>query len=638
MSYAAALREFIRLYREVGGKTEDPLSAVHEVFAAYEQARVFAEELQETFVAERAQAAELRQMLEALRQTHANVERSEQRFRALVSSASDAVVVVGSDDCVSYASSSVVRVWGQLEDAVVGDRLVQHVHPEDVVKVTLALHSVRELREQSLSVDFRVIADDHSIRYIEAALTDLVDVPAIAGVVLNARDVTERMLLEEELRSAAYRDPLTGLPNRALFTGHMEQSVAGHEDGAATVALLVVDLDRFKVFNDTLGHEAGDDMLVAVSRRLRELAPHGSFIGRLGGDEFAILVRSGDAEAPERLAREVTLAFGVAAAEMSSVSVGVALRRDGCETPQDLFRAADLALFHAKQNGRGQFAIFDPERDGSWRERLDLEAQLHGAVERGEFHLRFQPIVSLTDERLTAVEALARWEHPERGSIPPTAFIPLAEESGVIPEIGHWALTESCRQLAEWDQQFGSSGQGIDYISVNVSAAELRDPAYVERVAEVLRETGTEPARLQLEITESLIVEEGHESLERLNELKALGVRLAIDDFGTGYSSLSYLTRMPVDILKVDRSFVSHMLDSERVQSVVRATVSLAHALDLRVVAEGVETVEQRQALRELGCELAQGFYYARPLSADGVVAFFHERREELRVDAEYVA
>ena len=638
MSYLNALREFTRLYRAAGGKTEDPLSAVREVFAAYDQARVFAEELQGTFVAERAQAAELRKTLETLQETHAHVEQSEQRFRALVSNASDAVVVVGSDNRVAYVSSSVTRVWGQLEDAVLGDELVHHVHPDDAVKVALALQSVREMPGQPITVDFRVVADDDSTRYIEAALTDLGDEAAIAGVVLNARDVTERMLLQEELRGAAYRDPLTGLPNRALFTGHLEQSVEGHRDSGPTLALLVVDLDRFKVFNDTLGHEAGDDMLIEVSRRIRELAPPGSFIGRLGGDEFAMLVRSADPDVPERLAREVTETFGIASPDVSSVSVGVALLRDGCETPQDLFRAADLALFHAKHSGRGQFAIFDPERDGSWRERLDLEAQLRGAVERGEFHLRYQPIVSLADERLIAVEALVRWVHPERGAIPPTALIPLAEEGGMIPEIGRWVLTESCRQLAEWNQQFEHGESVIDYISVNVSAAELRDPAYAERVSRVLRETGTEPARLQLEITESLIVEEGHESLERLNELKELGVRLAIDDFGTGYSSLSYLTRMPVDILKVDRSFVGHMLDSDRVESVVRATISLAHALDLSVVAEGVETVEQQQALRALGCELAQGFYYSRPLSADGLVSYFDGSDGESSADLEDVA
>lgn len=638
MSQEAAIREFERLYREAGGKTSDPEAAVREVFAAYDQARVFAEELQETFVAEREHATRLQRALETLQISHASVETSERRFRALVSSASDAVIVVGRDDRVSYVSASVVRVWGQLEDSIVGDRLMHHVHPDDVVKVTLAMQSVREMPGHPLTVDFRVVADDHTTRYIEAALTDLGDEPAIDGVVLNARDVTERMLLEEELRSAAYRDPLTGLPNRAMFSSHLEQSVSGHQPEGATLALLVIDLDRFKVFNDTLGHEAGDDMLIEVSRRLRVLAPHGSFIGRLGGDEFAMLVRSAEPEVPEEVAREVTEEFGVAAPDLSSVSVGVALLRDGCETPQDLFRAADLALFHAKQSGRGQFALFDPERDGSWRERLDLEAQLRGAVERGEFSLRFQPIVSLVDERLTAVEALARWDHPTRGTVPPSAFIPLAEESGMIPEIGHWVLSESCRQLAAWDAGCGGAeAPSIDYISVNVSAAELRDPAYAERVSEVLRDTDTEPARLQLEITESLIVEEGRESLDRLNELKALGVRLAIDDFGTGYSSLSYLTRMPVDLLKVDRSFVSHMLESERVKSVVLATISLAHALGLRVVAEGVESVEQEQALRELGCELGQGYLYARPLEADGVVAFLDAGRVA-EVDVEDVA
>ena len=633
MSYREAVSEFIRFYQEAGGNpTTDPVSAVRELFGAYSQARVFAQELSETFAEERNRAEELEVALAELNGFHAVLERSEQRFRALVSNASDVVLVIAPDDHVTYASESVERVCGCTEAQITGARITDHLHPDDVVKLKLAMQSVREEPGHTLTVSFRVVNDDRTPRYIEAALTDLSGEPAVGGIVLNGRDVSERVQLEDELRHAAYRDPLTGLPNRAPFTGHLENAWPADPDRGATLGLLLVDLDRFKLINDTRGHAAGDGVLIEVANMLRAFAPHGSIVARLGGDEFALLVRTSDPAEPERIAAELAATFTEATDSVPSVSIGVALPGPGCETPADLIRAADLALYQAKQDGRRRHAVFDPDQDDHWTERLELERDLRAAIGQGELRLLYQPIVEMTSNRAVAAEALVRWEHPTRGTVSPAVFIPLAEESGAIADVGSWVLSTAVRQLAEWDRVADADGsRRLEYLSVNVSAAELRDPNYAEEVGRLLRASRLPPDRIQLELTETMLAEDGHDVIRRLEELKALGLRLAIDDFGTGYSSLSYLTRMPIDLMKVDRTFVSGMLTSPRVESVVRATMSLASALGLKVVAEGVETIEQQKKLQSLGSVMGQGYLYSPPLAADEMVALlaWSEQRGE---------
>lgn len=625
MSYAAAIREFIRLYEEAGGKpSADPVAAVRELFAAYSQAQVFAAEFNETFAEERVRASELERALQDLQRTHAEVEESEERFRALVSNASDMVLVVDVDDIVTYASPSVKRVCGHTEAALIGAQLQQCVFPDDAAKVALALHTARSEPGQPLTVNFRVPDPDGRIRFIEAALSDLSDEPTVSGVVLNGRDVSEREALEEELRHAAYRDPLTGLPNRALFNGHLEATWP-RGDSSVTLALLLVDLDRFKMVNDTRGHAAGDEILVRAASRIRDMSPPGGFLARLGGDEFAMLVRTADAELATKLAAQITDAFQRNNDGVPSVSIGVATHGPGRDTPGDLVRAADLALYDAKRRGRGGYTLFDPDQDSLWIERLELEEDLRNSVKRGQLRLLYQPIVNMETRRVVASEALVRWHHPERGIVSPGVFIPLAEESGMIVEIGDWVLREAIRRIADWEQRFDGEGLngGNRYVSVNVSAAELRDPLYAERVGQALSDAGVPPQCLQLELTETLLADDGHELIRRLEDLKAQGIRLAIDDFGTGYSSLSYLSRMPVDVMKVDRSFVAGMLSSQRVESVVRATISLAQALELKVVAEGVETTAQRDKLLALGETLGQGYLYERPLPPEELEALF---------------
>lgn len=565
---------------------------------------------------------------QALERRYAEVARSEERFRTLASTASHMVLVIDADNAVTYASSSVEWVCGHTEAALTGASLTQCVMPDDAAKLALALHTVRAEPGRALNVNFRVPDADGRVRYIEAALSDLSSEPSVNGVVLNGRDVSERESLEEDLRHAAYRDPLTGLPNRASFNGHLETTWPRADESNVTLALLLIDLDRFNLVNDSRGHAAGDEMLVRTASRLRELSPAGGFLARLGGDEFALVVRGTEPEFPMELARQIVEAFETTKDGVPSVSVGVATPGVGRNTPGDLVRAADLALYDAKRGGRGGYTLFDPNHSSLWIERLELEEDLRNSVIRGELRLLYQPIVDMTTRRLVASEALVRWDHPTRGTISPAVFIPLAEESGMIAEIGEWVLHEAIRQIAEWEPRFAADGddEGMSYVSVNVSAAELRDPLYAERVGQALREAGVQPQHLQLELTETLLADDGHGLIQRLEDLKAQGIRLAIDDFGTGYSSLSYLSRMPVDVMKVDRSFVSGMQTSDRVESVVRATMSLAQALDLKVVAEGVETLEQQEKLLTLGETLGQGFFFERPIPPDELEQLFGQQ------------
>ena len=626
MSYAKAVREFMRLYEEAGGSIHtDPTAAVRELFAAFSQARVFASEISELFAAERSRASELGQALEELRHSHAEVEASEERFRALVTNATDVVLVVDADDRVTYATPSVNGVFGCQESEIVGSQLQDHVLAADLSKLSIALIKARSEPSRATNASFRVPTADGEVRFIDAALTDLGDQSPIDGIVLNGRDVTERETLERSLRHAAFHDPLTGLPNRGLFTSHLETVWPSLSPDAGD-ALLLIDLDRFKLINDTRGHAAGDEVLLEVSSRLQQVAPARSFLARLGGDEFAMLVRVGDGASLRRVAAQIIGAFDGTADSVPSVSVGLAWPGVGGSNPSELIRAADLALYQAKKDGRARYSVFSPGLDQRWIERLEMESDLRTSVKDGALSLLYQPIVDMANGEAVAAETLVRWDHPRWGSVSPAVFIPLAEESDLVTDIGEWVLDAALDQLTEWRSHSVIDAARLHYLSVNVSAAELRDDGYASRVAAALDRTGVPADRLQLELTETLLAHDGSEVVRRLEELKDLGVRLAIDDFGTGYSSLSYLSRMPVDLMKVDRAFVTGMLESPRVETVVRATISLAEALGLGVVAEGVETLDQHHALRALGNALGQGYLYSQPLTAEELDCFMSTR------------
>jgi diguanylate cyclase (GGDEF)-like protein len=423
--------------------------------------------------------------------------------------------------------------------------------------------------------------------------------------------------LQDQLRHQAFHDPLTDLGNRALFT---DQVKAALDEGSGEVAVLFIDLDDFKTFNDSFGHTPGDELLVAVAHRLRESVRPDDAIARLGGDEFAVMVTDERAveDSAEMLAQRIMGAFEqpvAAAGEIISVhlSIGIATTREGKDAAE-LIRNADLAMYRAKESGKGRYAAFDPTMRDAVLKRHGLKEELQRAVERGQLVVEYQPIVALEDGEVAAAEALVRWNHPGRGRLLPSEFVPLAEETGMIVALGQFVLEEACRS-ARWWQASARGGRNVP-VHVNLSAVELRDPDLAATIAAALEHADLDPDMLVLEITESML-QDAESSLTTLTALRASGVRLALDDFGTGYSSLSYLRSLPLDILKIAKPFVEGMTRGSQESSFARMIIDLARALDLHVVAEGIESVEELDALRELGCELGQGFYLAEPLSRD---------------------
>ncbi len=444
----------------------------------------------------------------------------------------------------------------------------------------------------------------------------LISLAEHAGLALNHARAVEEALHE------ALHDSLTGLPNRSLFLDRMRHALARAERESEPVAVLFCDLDGFKTVNDSLGHRTGDRLLVMVAERLAERLQPGDTIARLGGDEFAVLLEElrepGDAaRAAQRLLDALEAPFELRGREFYvSVSIGIAAGKDDAET---LLRDADLAMYRAKSRGKGRYAVFEPGMHTAIVERLELEVDLKRALEREELAVVYQPIFSLVSGSVTGVEALVRWHHPTRGIVMPESFIPLAEESGMIGELGRWVLRKACHQGALWRAKYpGHPGLGI---GVNISVAQLREPGLVREVSDALAESQLDATGLTLEITETALMESFDEAIEEVDALKALGVDLAIDDFGTGYSSLRYLRRLPLDVMKIEKSFVDGIGRPGEEPDLLRAIIDLANIFGLRVVAEGIERPEQRERLLELGCELGQGHLLAEPLDAAGTDA-----------------
>lgn len=437
----------------------------------------------------------------------------------------------------------------------------------------------------------------------------------------TVQDITDRKAMERQLTYQAHHDPLTGLPNRALFNQRLADALASQMGaGGELVAVLFLDLDRFKQINDTLGHHVGDLLLSAVGDRLRACLRPEDTVARLGGDEFTVFLEgirsAADAErVAARVLRNLSNAFAAGEHELFvTASIGIAIGVPSLDRPADLLRNADVALYRAKDDGRARYVLFEAGMIGNTPERFSLEADLWRAIQRGEFFLAYQPQVALANGQLIGMEALVRWRHPSRGLISPAEFIPLAEESGLILQIGRWVLGEACRQGTIWQSQFPDTHLSV---SVNLSARQFRDPHLEREIAQTLRRTGLQPSRLILEITETVVMDQAERTSETLHKLKALGIQIAIDDFGKGYSSLGYLKHFPIDTLKIDREFVAGLGQNAGDSAISRAVTSLAQAFGLSVVAEGIERSEQLNQLRLLGCEFGQGFFFSPPLASD---------------------
>ena len=559
----------------------------------------------------------------------------EARFASLIRNASDVIMIVDGDGRIEYASPAVQRTFGLWHDDLVGRKLAEIWREADRERIAAFLAEVKATRGVSIGpVELSV---DTKARHfnLECVGSNLLDDPAVKGLALNLRDVTERKALEDQLRQLAFHDPLTLLANRSLFRNRVEHALALSRRTQERLAVLMIDLDNFKNVNDSLGHDIGDRLLQTAAQRLVKCTRAADTVARLGGDEFAVLLEGiSTFEQAEEIAASVTEAFRLPISIdgddlLVTTSIGVALSEPGNDT-EHVLRNADIAMYNAKASGKARHVVFHARMQEQLRERLRLEDDLSQAFAKNEFFLEFQPIVDLKTTELLGVEALVRWQHPEQGRLLPGQFIPMAEETGQIVELGRWVLLDACCRVKQWRESI-AAGSGLR-VAVNISGRHLQQGDLVADVRNALEVSGLEPESLLIELTESTMMHNSESNLLRLKDLKSLGVRLAIDDFGTGYSSLSYLHRFPIDILKIDRSFVSRLTDSSEGPKLARAVVMLGETLGLETVAEGVEMEDQVTQLLQLGCVAAQGFLFAHATSLDVVAASpYALRRDQLR-------
>ena len=543
--------------------------------------------------------------------------KSEARFRALVHEASDAVVVLDSDGRVSYRTPSAERVLGWSAADLDRSEFADLLEDNDKQRLRLMLSN----KTTTATLEWRVRRADGSWRDLEVVVADMRGTTDEDLMVLTMRDITERRHLDQELRRQALHDSLTGLPNRTLFLDRVEQSIKLAKPSAGSVAVLLLDIDDFKEVNDSLGYAAGDALLVEVATRLTHAMPFGLTIARLGGDEFAVLLESGS------LIDELGFtALRIQAALLAPLhrggdllpmraSIGMSLGSALTHTPDDVLREADLAMYVAKRNGKNRFEFYNPSMHDDAASRRGLVAELQTAITDDELVVFYQPIIDMQNGRMVGAEALVRWLNPRRGLIMPNDFIPIAESSGLVVPLGRWVLAEACRATRKWKDD-GIVDDDF-YLSVNLSARHLQDQNVLRDVTAALSAAGLPATSLVLEVTETGLIEDLNPAGSTLAKLKLLGLRIAVDDFGTGYSSLAYLSSFPIDIIKIDKSFVDQLTVSIEGERMVRAVIDLARTLGLTAIAEGIEGEDQSRALQRLGCPLAQGFLFARPMPAE---------------------
>jgi diguanylate cyclase (GGDEF)-like protein/PAS domain S-box-containing protein len=552
--------------------------------------------------------------MEALRE-------AEERFRRAFDDAPIGMALASLDGRYLRVNPALAALTGYEVDELIGMGFADITHQEDLKSDLAAMEGLLSGELETYETEKRYVHAQGHVLWVQVNVTVVHDGDgAPLHFVAQTQDVTERKRAQAELAHQALHDPLTGLPNRLLFLDRLEVALAhlGRRDGA--VAVLFLDLDRFKLINDSHGHEVGDQVLMEMAGRLRGLLRPSDTLSRFGGDEFTILCEevSNDEDAvavAERIADALAEPVPLVDREVFlSASIGIALGRDRAMSAGALLRDADAAMYGAKERGRSRYAIFDGAMRLRGAERLETETSLRRAIERGELRVHYQPEVDLATGRAVGVEALVRWAHPERGLVAPGEFIPVAEDTGLIVPIGEWVLREACRQAHEWQGKFGDEPLRM---AVNLSGRQLADANLHDAVAAALADADLPPDLLCLEITESAVTEDPTRARVTLRAVKRLGVRLAIDDFGVGFSSLSQIRQLPpADEIKIDRSFISGLARNREDEAIVASVISLARSLEVETIGEGVETAEQADRLRDLGCDYAQGFHFARPAPA----------------------
>jgi diguanylate cyclase (GGDEF)-like protein/PAS domain S-box-containing protein len=558
------------------------------------------------------------------RQLEVNAEAIRERedhFRSLVQNSSDVITLIDRDGRIQYQSASIERVFGYGGGRLIGTAFGEFVHAEDRVQVLRRIEEAIHIEGPPISIECRLQREDGSYCPCEVTITNLLHVATVRGLVLNTRDVSERKALEEKLTHQAFHDSLTNLPNRAAFRVVLDHAMQGGEE--RRIAVLFLDLDDFKTVNDTLGHEAGDQVLAAVGKRIEATLRPGDTVARLGGDEFAVLLKDMEdetiaARVADRITRQLSTPFAIDGKEIFiHASIGMAGLVSGEEAAEDLLKNADVAMYIAKARGKARYVEYEQSLHQAAIDRMELEREMQDALVRHEFVLHYQPVVMLESGSVHSVEALVRWNHPRLGLLYPADFIALAEQTGMIVELGRWVLQQATHDVRRWQVRYPSTPPMM--VSVNVSGHQLQGAGILADVAAAVDGAGLDPKTLILELTESVLMEETVGIAQTLQELRSRGVSLALDDFGTGYSSLGHLREFAVDILKLDQSFVGGIGHGLTDGAILRAVIGLGNTLGLLTIGEGIERPEQLAALNAMGCHAGQGFHLSRPLTAEAL-------------------